>query len=830
MPLVIHTGTANANRLAALTNPDSEETTFSYDSVGNRTGITRANGAYTSYTYNARNWLTAMENNKSDDSTISSFVYQHDDCGNRTRMTESNGDYTTYSYDAIYQLTGQTKKNSGDVTQWQYTYTYDDVGNRLTETDKDSNITTYSYNVANQLTHTVADGARTTYTYDSNGSMTAKEDSNGTTSHSYDYEDRLEVVTYPDSSRTTFAYNGEGKRLSKQDSSGTVKYIYDTVKVVLERDGEDTTVAGYTHEGGGLYYDLISMKRAESSYQYLFDGLGSVSEVLDNNEATQNSYRYEAFGQVESSTGNVSSPYRYVGAYGVHWDSAPGLYFMQARYYAATVGRFITMDPSRGFPLEPQSLHRYTYARNNPAVCIAPGGYGAISCATAIAARALAFERGMIACAHYCHKYLPCVRYPRIVRGPCGRIKIEMDWQCLDRFKTCLLDCIGVAYDPPWAGQFDHGTTVPLEAVPDDCYLFDHWSGDLSGSINPTSIHLDANKNVTANFTGLGPYFLTINGNHGKVKVNGTLRSLPWSGQFDCCTEVNLEAVADNCYEFDHWSGALSGSINPTSIHLDANKNVTANFTGLGPYTLDISGDHGKVKVNGTLRSLPWSGQFDCCTDVPLEAVADDGYEFDHWSGALSGSTNPTSIHMDSDKTVVAHFEREPDQVYISGTVKTWDSGQGVADVTVRIAETGQLTRTDGNGDYSFPVSKNSTYTVSASKKKWENFGASQHTVPVGDTSVTDVDFELAMVLMPPSGGRIYGFVLDAGGNPVANVTVTAGGKNDSTDANGEYAMDLSAGDYTVTPSDGGYNFSPATRGVTVTNRQVTHVDDIVAH
>jgi len=219
----------------------------------------------------------------------------------------------------------------------------------------------------------VADGARTTYTYDSNGSMTAEEDSNGTTSQSYDYEDRLQVVTYPDSSRTTFAYNGEGKRLSKQDSSGTVKYIYDMDKVVLERDGEDTTVAGYTHEGGGLYYDLISMKRT-NGYYYLFDGLGSVSEVVDSNEATQNSYRYEAFGQVESSSENVTNPYRYVGAYGVHWDAPPALYFMRARYHMPASGRFITVDPFRGALQDPPSLDRYIYAANDPCNKIDPTG------------------------------------------------------------------------------------------------------------------------------------------------------------------------------------------------------------------------------------------------------------------------------------------------------------------------------------------------------------------------------------------------------------------------------------------------------------------------
>ena len=41
---------------------------------------------------------------------------------------------------------------------------------------------------------------------------------------------------------------------------------------------------------------------------------------------------------------------------------------------------------------------------------------------------------------------------------------------------------------------------------------------------------------------------------------------------------------------------------------------------------------------------------------VTLTAIASEGYEFDHWSGNLSGSENPTTIIMDSDKEITANF------------------------------------------------------------------------------------------------------------------------------------------------------------------------------
>jgi len=182
------------------------------------------------------------------------------------------------------------------------------------------------------------------------------------------------VITYSDSSKTTFTYDGEGKRLKKEESSGAIKYLYDQDKVILERDGADNALGSYTHEGGILYYDLISMRRSDASYYYLFDGLGSVAELVDSNENTQNTYRYEAFGQAKSSSENVTNPYRYVGAFGVHWDSTPALYFMQARYYMASVGRFISVDPYHGGAQNPMSLRRYVYCSNNPILFVDPRG------------------------------------------------------------------------------------------------------------------------------------------------------------------------------------------------------------------------------------------------------------------------------------------------------------------------------------------------------------------------------------------------------------------------------------------------------------------------
>ena len=53
----------------------------------------------------------------------------------------------------------------------------------------------------------------------------------------------------------------------------------------------------------------------------------------------------------------------------------------------------------------------------------------------------------------------------------------------------------------PYTYDIDSDTSVSVEAVPDFGYVFDGWSGDLSGTTNPATIVMDCDKSVTANFS-----------------------------------------------------------------------------------------------------------------------------------------------------------------------------------------------------------------------------------------------------------------------------------------------------------------------------------------
>jgi uncharacterized repeat protein (TIGR02543 family) len=195
-----------------------------------------------------------------------------------------------------------------------------------------------------------------------------------------------------------------------------------------------------------------------------------------------------------------------------------------------------------------------------------------------------------------------------------------------------------------------------LEAIPGPGYNFANWSGDLTGSENPTTITMDSNKAVTANFTQI-TYTLTVDVSPGdsNIEVDGTAPpSYPATYTFTAGASVNLEAVPAYSYNLANWGGDISGSENPAIITMDSDKEVTANFAQI-THTLtvnDSQSDNGTV----TLEPSQPAGGYVAGTEVTLTAVASDGYEFDHWSGAFSGSEIPTTIIMDSDKQITANF------------------------------------------------------------------------------------------------------------------------------------------------------------------------------
>jgi len=129
----------------------------------------------------------------------------------------------------------------------------------------------------------------------------------------------------------------------------------------------------------------------------------------------------------------------------------------------------------------------------------------------------------------------------------------------------------GTVVKNPLQATYNYGTTATLTATPNTGYTFTSWSGDATGSTNPLTVTMNANKNITANFT-VNTYTLTV------AASNGTVVKVPNQTTFNYGATATLTANPNTGYIFSSWSGDATGSTNPLTVTIDANKNITANF------------------------------------------------------------------------------------------------------------------------------------------------------------------------------------------------------------------------------------------------------------
>jgi hypothetical protein len=228
---------------------------------------------------------------------------------------------------------------------------------------------------------------------------------------------------------------------------------------------------------------------------------------------------------------------------------------------------------------------------------------------------------------------------------------------------------------------------------------------------------MDGNKTIAANFTQQPVLQLTKVGN-GSVRVNGTLRTLPWSGAFATGTVVTLEAVPDAGWQFENWSGDVSWSGSTLVVTMTGNKSIVANFSQQPTLTIAVNG-HGSVRVDGVLHALPWSGGFDAGAEVTLEAVPDAGWQFDGWTGDVTWGSALLIITVDRSKNLVATFSGSDlytltlsgtgnGSVQVNGTLRAlpW-SGSFAADaeVTLEAVPDADWSFVGWSGDASGPTS-----------------------------------------------------------------------------------------------------------------------------
>ncbi|MCG3120188.1 MAG: hypothetical protein ALAOOOJD_02813 [bacterium] len=150
----------------------------------------------------------------------------------------------------------------------------------------------------------------------------------------------------------------------------------------------------------------------------------------------------------------------------------------------------------------------------------------------------------------------------------------------------------------------------------------------LISAFSPASGNVGATVTITGNnFTGAT-----------NVAFNGT------AAGFTVNSNTQITATVP--------AGATTGKISVTKSSQTAYS--ANNFTVTTPatqYALTMN-----TFGTGSVTLNPSGGVYDAGTMVTLTAMPGAGYQFDGWSGDLSGTSNPATITMDANKTVTATF------------------------------------------------------------------------------------------------------------------------------------------------------------------------------
>ena len=116
---------------------------------------------------------------------------------------------------------------------------------------------------------------------------------------------------------------------------------------------------------------LESMTLNGTAYSYTANARGDIVSLNSGTE-TVNQYQYDAYGNSKVKQQSAANPYQYSGQY---VDEETGYYYLRARYYDPSIGRFTQEDTYHGTTVQPATLNLYNYCASNPVQNADPSGH-----------------------------------------------------------------------------------------------------------------------------------------------------------------------------------------------------------------------------------------------------------------------------------------------------------------------------------------------------------------------------------------------------------------------------------------------------------------------
>ena len=269
--------------LTSVTDALGHAVTFNtHDGLGRVTQMTDPNGVVTTFTYNAREWLTS----RTVGGAKTTFTYGDTPYYVITAVTDPDGITTNYSYDTSQRLTRITDA-MGNYIQ----YTLDAAGNQTERAIYNANgqATSFAFQQFNALSQLISTSNSSgvqvmSYTYDPNGNPTDIIDANGTDTHfSYDALNRMQS--------TIQNYKGSDPATANTTTSVT----YDALNHLTSETDPSSLTTGYTVDGFGQVWALSSPDTGAT--QFTYDSTGRLTSKTDA-RGIAHDYTYDVIGRL----------------------------------------------------------------------------------------------------------------------------------------------------------------------------------------------------------------------------------------------------------------------------------------------------------------------------------------------------------------------------------------------------------------------------------------------------------------------------------------------------------------------------------------------------
>ena len=198
----------------------------------------------------------------------------------------------------------------------------------------------------------------------------------------------------------------------------------------------------------------------------------------------------------------------------------------------------------------------------------------------------------------------------------------------------------------PERENYLYGETVEIKAEAEEPFIFSRWLGDLEGDEPEKEFVVEGSMEILAEFDWR-EYRLSVEfpDEQGSVEID------PDKETYHHGESVALRAEAAEGWVFDRWSGDIDSEDEEVEFEIEDDMHISPQFIREEHViVLDYDEERGSVQISPD-SEYHYAGE-----EVYLVAEAEEGYEFERWSGDIESEETELNITVDDDLELKAEF------------------------------------------------------------------------------------------------------------------------------------------------------------------------------